>query len=219
MRVEIKFCGLTRPEDAEHAAAVGASYVGVIFAGGPRVLDTSRAADVLAAAGATVRRVGVFGDQPPGEIARVARAVRLDVIQLHRDPSSAIIRRVRDEGGEVAIWGVVRVDGRDLAPRIAELDEATEAIVLDSFVAGRLGGTGVPFDWGALSPGARPRHARLVAAGGLTPENVREAIAAMAPHVVDVSSGVEREPGVKDHARMRAFADAVDAVMDRQREK
>jgi phosphoribosylanthranilate isomerase len=219
VRVEIKFCGLTRPEDAEHAAAVGASYVGVIFAGGPRVLDTSRAADVLAAAGATVRRVGVFGDQPPGEIARVARAVRLDVIQLHRDPSSAIIRRVRDEGGEVAIWGVVRVDGRDLAPRIAELDEATEAIVLDSFVAGRLGGTGVPFDWGALSPGARPRHARLVAAGGLTPENVREAIAAMAPHVVDVSSGVEREPGVKDHARMRAFADAVDAVMDRQREK
>jgi phosphoribosylanthranilate isomerase len=206
--VEIKFCGLTRPEDAAQAGALGASYAGVIFAGGPRVLDAARAADVLDAAGESVRRVGVFGDQPPEEIARIARVVRLDVVQLHVAPAPAIIRRVREQTG-VEIWGVVRVNRIELASRIAELDADADAVVLDSFVAGKLGGTGVTFDWSTLTAGARPRRARLVAAGGLTPENVIGAIRALAPHVVDVSSGVEREPGIKDHARMRAFADAV----------
>jgi phosphoribosylanthranilate isomerase len=208
--VEIKFCGLTRPEDAAQAGALGASYAGVIFAGGPRRLDAARAAEVLAAAGSVIRRVGVFGDQSPEEIARIVRDVRLDVVQLHGDPPSAIIRRVRSESG-AEVWGVIRVSGRELAARIAELDADADAVVLDSLVAGKLGGTGVTFDWRALTHDARPVRARLVAAGGLTPDNVTAAIRALAPHVVDVSSGVEREgePGIKDHARMRAFADAV----------
>jgi phosphoribosylanthranilate isomerase len=210
VRVEIKFCGLTRPEDAAQAGALGASYAGVIFAGGPRRIDAARAAEVLAAAGSAVRRVGVFGDQSPEEIARIVRAARLDVVQLHGDPQPAIIRRVRGEA-QVDIWGVVRVNGRELATRIAELDLDADAIVLDSLVAGKLGGSGVTFDWSILTADVRPTRARLVAAGGLTPDNVAAAIRALAPHVVDVSSGVEREgePGIKDHARMRAFADAV----------
>jgi phosphoribosylanthranilate isomerase len=210
VRVEIKFCGLTRPEDAAQAGALGASYAGVIFAGGPRRLDAPRAADVLAAAGSGVRRVGVFGDQTPEEIARVVRAVRLDIVQLHGDTTPAIIRQVRSESG-AQVWGVIRVNGRELAGRIAELDADADAIVLDALVMGKLGGTGVTFDWSALTDDVRPIRARLVAAGGLTPGNVAAAIRALAPHVVDVSSGVEQggEPGVKDHARMRAFADAV----------
>lgn len=210
MPVEIKFCGLTRPEDAAQAGALGASYAGVIFAGGPRRLDVARAAEVLAAAGSAVRRVGVFGDQTPEEIARIVRAVRLDVVQLHGEPPSAIIRRVRSES-EAAVWGVVRVNGRELAARIAELDSDADAIVLDSLVPGTLGGTGVTFDWSALTHDARPVRARLVAAGGLTPDNVIAAIRTLTPHVVDVSSGVEQQgkPGIKDHTRMRAFADAV----------
>jgi phosphoribosylanthranilate isomerase len=187
---------------------LGASYAGVIFAGGPRQLDAPRAAEVLAAVGSQVRRVGVFGSQSAEEISRIVRTARLDIVQLHGDPTRAIMQRVRAETG-VAIWAVIRVGGGAIAPRIAELDDYADAIVLDALVAGQLGGTGVTFDWRALPVEARPRRARLVAAGGLNPDNVGAAIRVLAPHVVDVSSGVEREPGVKDHARMRAFAEAV----------
>lgn len=208
MSVEIKFCGLTRPEDAAHGAAVGASYVGVIFAGGPRQLDPARAAEVLAAAGDGVQRVGVFADQDPGVIARVARQLGLHVVQLHGPASVDRVRRVR-EAAQARVWAVVRVAGPELPPDLPALDEEADAILFDAFAPGQLGGAGVPFDWRVLSPAARPRRARLVVAGGLTPEIVGAAIRALAPHVVDVSSGVEQAPGVKDHERMRAFAEAV----------
>jgi phosphoribosylanthranilate isomerase len=208
--VEIKFCGLTRPEDAAHAAALGAAYVGVIFADGPRRLDAGRAAEVLAGAGdgGGLRRVGVFGDQTATEIARIADRVRLDVVQLHGDPAPETVERVRAVTGAL-VWAVIRVRGTSLPDTLGALDGVADAILLDAYVSGRLGGSGVAFDWSALAPDARPRRARLIAAGGLTPENVAEAIRALAPHVVDVSSGVEAAPGIKDHARMRAFADAV----------
>jgi phosphoribosylanthranilate isomerase len=208
LRVEIKFCGLTRPEDASAAATLGAAYVGVVFAGGPRHLDAGRASEVLSAAGEGVKRVGVFGASEPAEVARVARVAGLDVVQLHGDPDAEYVRRVRGEFGGV-VWAVVRVAAGSLALRVAELDPEADAIVLDSLVTGRLGGTGSPFDWQLVADGARPRKARLVAAGGLAAHNVGEAIRVLAPHVVDVSSGVESSPGIKDHQRMRAFADAV----------
>jgi phosphoribosylanthranilate isomerase len=224
VRVEIKFCGLTRAEDAAQVAPLGGSYAGVIFAGGPRMLDSARAAAVLAAVGDGVRRVGVFGGQTSAEIVRTVREVGLDVVQLHGDATPELIRRLRDETA-AHLWAVVRVggaengrggtaheDGADIPEwrtQLAALDDAVDAILLDALVPGRLGGTGVTFDWTALTPEARPRHARLVAAGGLTPENVGTAIRTLAPQVVDVSSGVERAPGIKDHGRMRAFADVV----------
>jgi phosphoribosylanthranilate isomerase len=205
--VEIKFCGLTRPEDAERAAALGGAYAGVIFAGGPRHLDAARAAEVLAAADRPVRRVGVFDAQSPDEIARIVEVAGLDIVQLHGDPSPEHADRVRAATGAL-VWAVVRI-GAVLPPALAELDGAVDAIVVDALVRGRLGGTGTAFDWSVLSPEARPRRSRLVAAGGLSAETVGAAITALTPHVVDVSSGVERAPGLKDHERMRAFADAV----------
>ena len=208
MPVEIKFCGLTRAEDASFASSLGADYVGVIFAGGPRCLEPERAAEVLAAAGGTVRRVGVFGAARPAEVARIARIAGLHVLQLHDDPDAEYVRRVRAET-DAQLWAVVRVAADALAPRIFELDTVADAIVLDSLVSGRLGGTGQSFDWGLVSARARPHRARLVVAGGLGAHNVREAIRLLAPHIVDVSSGVESAPGIKDHERMRAFAEAV----------
>lgn len=214
MPVEIKFCGLTRADDARQAAALGAAYVGVIFAGGPRQLDPVRARAVLDGAGGAVRRVGVFGEQPPAEIARVAREVTLDIVQLHGHLSAEDVRRVRGEIG-TGVWAVVRVAGR-VDPRcLAALDGEVDAVVLDAFAVGQLGGTGMTFDWSALTDEARPRRARLVAAGGLNPENVSAAIVALRPDIVDVSSGVECSPGVKDHQRMRAFVDAVRGNLDR----
>jgi phosphoribosylanthranilate isomerase len=206
--VEIKFCGLTRPEDAHEAGALGARYVGVIFAGGPRRLDPERARMVLDAAGPSVQRVGVFGSADPCEVARVARLAKLDVAQLHGDPTPDAVRAVRD-AADVLVWAVARVAGSTLRARLDELEQAADAIVLDAFVPGTLGGTGVAFDWSVVARlGHRPT-VRLVVAGGLTPANVGEAIVTLRPDVVDVSSGVERERGVKDHQRMRAFADAV----------
>jgi len=213
--VEIKFCGLTRPTDAGLAASLGAAYVGAIFAGGPRSITPERAAEVFAAAaaaagaaGGAARRVGVFGATPPAEVAHAARAALLDVIQLHDDPTAERAASVRSECG-LPVWAVVRVASGSARARFAELDEVADAIVLDAFVPGRLGGTGTAFDWEEAAGWARPRRARLVVAGGLGAHNVSEAIHRLSPHVVDVSSGVESAPGIKDHERMRAFVQAV----------
>lgn len=213
MRAEIKFCGLTRPEDTERAAELGASYVGVIFAGGPRHLTRERASDVLAAAPRDVQRVGVFADQTADDIAELANRLGLDIVQLHGSWSAARITAIRAQfSGK--IWPVCRIAEPPLPADVMELIELADGLVLDSFVRGTLGGTGVTMPWSALSKDVdriRPNIRRFVLAGGLRPENVVRAIATLAPHVVDVSSGVESAPGIKDHGRMRAFHDAVAA--------
>ena len=213
MSVEVKFCGLTRGADALEAARLGAAYAGVVLAGGPRRVTPSRAAELLAALPRTVRRIGVFGAAPAAEIAAAARVAGLDGVQLHGDPSAGDVAAVRRSFDGI-VWAVVRV-GAALPAALEGVDAlaaAADGIVLDTKVDGRLGGSGVAFDWAAAAralEGRRPR--RLVVAGGLTPENVAAAVAALAPDVVDVSSGVESAPGVKDHARMRAFVGALGA--------
>jgi len=214
--VEIKFCGLTRSEDVAEAERLGASYAGVILASGPRLLTIDRAREVLSVlrdAPGTSRRVGVFGDQDADSISRAASALRLDVVQLHGGSAmpSKVERLRRHFAGE--IWAVARVQGSTLPADIEDLFEICDAVLLDPRVEGRDGGTGVALPWEALveplSALRRGRPARLVLAGGLRPENVGDAIRTLEPDIVDVSSGVERSPGVKDHERMRAFADAV----------
>jgi phosphoribosylanthranilate isomerase len=207
---EIKFCGLTRAVDAEHAVALGAAYVGVIFAGGPRRLTVARAAEVLANVPEAVARVGVFADQTPVEIAETAEAVGLSVVQLHGGGGRTRLEQVRQTfGGDV--WLVHRVKDGDLPASAPELATDADGIVLDTFVATMLGGSGQAMDWLRLAPRLDTiRHSkRLILAGGLRPENVARAIAAISPDVVDVSSGVEAAPGIKDHERMTAFRDAV----------
>lgn len=209
--VEIKFCGLTRPEDALHASRLEAAYVGVIFAASPRQLSDDRARLVYAAAARPVRRVGVFGHDDMRAIAKRATDLGLDVVQLHGDPDAAAIERLRRHWpGE--LWAVQRVRGSEVPDTATELFALADAVVLDARVDGRLGGTGVVLPWKALREriaGLRAGEARLVLAGGLTPENVADAVDALGPDVVDVSSGVESDVGVKDHGRMRAFRDAV----------
>ena len=210
MPVEVKFCGLTRDADTAVAASLGASYVGVIFAESPRRVDPRVATGVLAPARGRAKAVGVFGKASLESIATVAADASLDVVQLHGDPSPGLVERVRPFfGGEV--WAVIRIDGSDLPGESAALLSVADGVVLDTKVAGQLGGTGTSFDWSAVARTLDRRRvrARIVLAGGLTPENVAQAVRAIAPDIVDVSSGVESAPGVKDHARMRAFRDAV----------
>lgn len=209
--VEIKFCGMTRPDDALHAARLEAAYVGVIFAESPRRLSEEQARLVYATLPPSVKRVGVFGAEDPAAIAERATRVGMDVVQLHGDPDARTIQELRQRWtGDV--WAVQRIRGTDLPESAADLFALADAVVLDARVDGALGGTGTALPWTALRERltqVRAGEARLVLAGGLTPENVAVAVDALEPDVVDVSSGVESEVGIKDHGRMRAFRDAV----------
>lgn len=210
---EIKFCGLTRPEDAEFAVELGALYTGVIFAGGPRVLTLNRAMEVLAGV-SPFFRAGVFGDQSVDEIAKAADWLQLSVVQLHGDTRAERIEAIRkDSSGE--IWAVCRVAGASVPPSVDEAFALADRVLLDAYVPGALGGTGTTIPWAEIRDQVQDLRDRrkkpLVLAGGLRPENISAAIAALGPDVVDVSSGVESAPGIKDHARMRAFRDAVRA--------
>jgi phosphoribosylanthranilate isomerase len=209
--VDIKFCGMTRPADVEEASALGAAFVGAILAESPRRLSEADAKRVLGAAPAVTKRVAVFGKQSTAAIAAAAGQIGMDVAQLHGDPDVATITDLRSKWSGM-IWAVVRVNGTSLPAATAALFDAADAVVLDARMEGKLGGTGVTLEWDALAPLLTPlrgKRARLVLAGGLSPENVGAAVSAIRPDIVDVSSGVESSVGVKDHARMRAFRDAV----------
>ncbi len=208
--VEVKFCGLTRAEDAALAVELGAGYCGVIFAGGPRLLTLARAKEVLAPVqGTRTKRVGVFGAQSVINALRVADELSLDVLQFADSVATAGRVELRERFAG-ALWQVVHTDPRG-SPAAPDpqlwFDGGADAVVLDAAVAGQLGGTGVALDWAALAPEMRRLRARgrVVLAGGLRPENVARAIALAPPDVVDVSSGVEVSPGLKDPERMRAF--------------
>lgn len=208
---ELKFCGLTRPQDAALAVELEASYCGVIFAGGPRMVTVSHAAEVLAPViGTSTKRVGVFGHQSVEEALEIADRLSLHVLQFAH--SVAHVRRIGlRERFSGSLWQVAHTDPRAataMADPAQWFASGADAIVLDAAVAGQLGGTGVALDWAALGPEIRRLRSlgRVVLAGGLRPENVARAVSLAAPDVVDVSSGVESAPGLKDPERMRAFA-------------
>jgi phosphoribosylanthranilate isomerase len=208
--IELKFCGLTRDADAAFAVSLGAAYVGVILAESPRRLDPAAAGRVLGPARGRAKAVGVFGPAAIETVATVAGDILVDVVQLHGDPTPGFVERLRPFfPGEV--WAVLRIGGAELPPDAAALMSVADAVVLDAKVPGRLGGTGATFDWeGVARTLDRQRvRSRIVLAGGLNHENVAHAVRVVAPDVVDVSSGVESAPGIKDHSRMRAFSDAV----------
>lgn len=206
MAVEVKICGLTRPEDAAAAVGAGAGYLGVVFAGGPRVVTLSQAAEV-ASAGGGVPVFGVFGDQPAEIILQIARTAGLAGAQLHGDYRRDAARRLRVEG--LIVWRVVRIAAPADLDLLEEAARDADAVLVEPRVAHAAGGAGVSLDL-AVAREARARLAgtRMVLAGGLTPATVGQAAALVRPEVVDVSSGVERLPGIKDPDRIAAFLEA-----------
>lgn len=206
MLAKVKFCGMTRPQDAALASEIGASYVGVVFADGPRRVDAAAARTILDAAGDRVKRVGVFGTNDPEEITGIAEGAGLDVVQLHADPSTTDVKAIRGRfRGE--IWAAIRIAGAHIPADAELLFDSADAIVLDARSDQRLGGTGQALPWSSLAVDlARDRgSSAVVLAGGLNPENVLSAIRTLGPDVVDVSSGVESSPGIKDPWLMREF--------------
>jgi phosphoribosylanthranilate isomerase len=207
--MHVKICGITRPEDAELAVSLGAWALGFIL-----WPQSKRAADPAVAAGIarTLRRrpvelVGVFVNQPLDEIAGYADAIGLSYVQLHGDEGPAFCTAVAQRTG-------AKVIKAHRIRHVADLRDLerfhTDLHLLDAAVEGLRGGSGQTWDWGLLA-GRRSKTPFLLS-GGLTPDNVGEAIAAAHPWGVDVASGTEASPGVKDPERLEAFFAAVDGV-------
>ena len=201
---------MTRPQDAAIGAEIGARYIGVVFADGPRRVTPAQAKKIFEAAGKAVKHVGVFGTNDPDEIARAAEETHLDVVQLHNDPTTSDLRAIRGKfSGE--IWAAIRIAGARIPHEAEALFDTADAIVLDARSEKQLGGTGKALPWNELALDlARDRgSSAVVLAGGLKPGNVGSAVRTLAPDVVDVSSGVESAAGIKDPWLMREFYAAV----------
>ena len=197
-RTKIKICGLTRAEDVRALNGLGIDFAGFIFVPGtPRFLDVSRAAELTRLVPEGVRRVGVFLDEGPETVLRIAGACGLDLLQFHGSESPGYCGQFG-----LPYFKTVRVRGAIETDRLAAY--RPEAFLLDTFAPGKAGGTGKPFDW------ARAREAaegglKFILAGGLNPENIVRAIEEAKPWGVDVSSGVESAPGIKDPEKLRSF--------------
>lgn len=228
----IKICGITRAEDARLAASLGADYLGLVFAPSPRRVDPHAIRDWVREVSAEypkVRWVGVFVDASEDEIARVAELVDLDLVQVHDRGSAGPLHSSPAAPGATSgapVFGRSPVSARRrliVAVAAGELGSAVSgwsgaiapdelyAFLVDSAVEGRTGGTGHAFDWSALPP---DRPEGIFLAGGLSPENVADAIRAVRPFAVDASSRLEGAPGIKDPQRLRAFFEAIRAMAD-----
>jgi phosphoribosylanthranilate isomerase len=193
---EIKICGITRIDDALCAAASGADAVGFIFhPASPRYIAPERAKEIIAALPRGIATVGVFVNRGAEEVAQTADDCGIDLIQLHGDESPEYCRRFSPERIIKAVFPRTPEDLRAFAAY------DVRAFLVDFREAGRYGGTGKRADWGLAERLVRTHP--LILAGGLDAGNVGEALAAVAPHAVDINSGCERAPGIKDHDRIR----------------
>lgn len=198
MSIAIKICGITRAADAAEAGRLGADAVGLMFApGSPRLLDVARARAVLAAVPPFVTAVGVFMDNEPGEIRAILEAVHLDVLQFHGAEPPEACRR----WGRRYLKAVPMAGHEDPAEYMARYPDAA-GFLLDAHGGGEPGGRGKRFDWARVPSGG---PAPLILAGGLNPANAAAAVRAARPAGLDVSSGVETVPGIKDPALMQSF--------------
>jgi phosphoribosylanthranilate isomerase len=200
---EIKICGLTRPRDVDLACVLGAAYVGFNFSAlSPRrvTLDTARA--LARATRSGVARVGVFVHESAEEIGAAVEAAGLDLVQIHRPLSAQDLHR-----SPLPVIAVVGVSSNGTDAALPELLARCRSVLCDTAWQGRSGGTGTVFDWSLLVGKTWP--VPLILAGGLDPDNVAEAIARVHPSAVDVASGVESFPGIKDQNKMRLFFEAV----------
>jgi len=200
---EIKICGLTRVEDVGLACELGAAYVGFNFSAISKrrvALPDGRKLSDAAAPG--VARVGVFVGESYETIVEACQAARLDLVQLHRELVPEDLERV-----PLPLIAVVRMGEGGPGEPSGDVLRSCRAILFDAALPGSPGGTGTVFDWSLLEGRQFPLPCFL--AGGLTPENVGDAVARVRPAGVDVASGVESAPGVKDPGRMAAFFDAV----------
>lgn len=198
-RTRVKICGLTREGDTEAALDAGADAIGFVFApGSKRLLDSARAAELVRLVPAFIARVGLFLDQDAGDVARVLDQVPLTLLQFHGSEDNTYCSQF----GMPYIKAVSVDSGQAVAQAEREFEDAA-GLLLDSHAPGGLGGTGRVFDWQHITHSRLP----LILAGGLTVDNVAAAVRRLRPWAVDVSSGVEDAPGIKNPDKIRRFID------------
>jgi len=191
----VKICGITRRQDAELAASLGASFIGfVLWKDSPRATTLDTVRQIAPSLPATVTPVGVFVDPTADEVMAAAGA-GIQMAQIHSEAPS-FLRGVTIPVVRAVHLAIDRIDG-------VEPDIADDLVLLDAHDPVKHGGTGTTVDWRRAALIAKSR--RVILAGGLTPSNVRQAISEVRPYAVDVASGVESEPGIKDHGLLRAF--------------
>jgi phosphoribosylanthranilate isomerase len=204
MSVKVKICGITSVEDGQAAAEAGADALGFIFyERSPRYIPVERAAILMRNLPPEIVKVGVFVDAPAEMVFRAMGECGLNLLQFHGTESPEYCLQFG-----VMSMKAFQVRNAESLLRLAEFK--TDAWLLDAYSPDKLGGTGERFNWD-LAIEARKLARPIFLAGGLTPENVAEAVKHVQPYAVDVSSGVEASPGKKDHAKVRAFVQAAKA--------
>ena len=200
--VRSKICGITRIDDALAAVEAGADAIGLVFyAQSPRAVTVQQARAIIAALPPFVSTVGLFVNASRCELGEILDSVPLDLLQFHGDETPADC-----EGYRRPYIKALRVKAGDDIAAACEAFPGASGILLDAYVEGVPGGTGEAFDWSLIPQGlSKP----LILAGGLTPENVADAVVRVKPYAVDVSGGVEASKGIKDHAKIHAFINAV----------
>jgi len=207
MAAKVKICGLMRAEDAATSAQAGASYLGVVFAKGLRTVTPDQAREVVAAA-AGVPVFGVFAEQTVAEILQICARSELSGVQLHGPYTGADAGQLRAAG--LKVWRVVRIAVPPDLDLLAAATAEADAVLVEPRVPGVLGGSGTPLDLTLAAEARRRLVGRsMVLAGGLKPDTVGDAVSLVHPEVVDVSSGVEQRPGLKDPRKVKNFVEAV----------
>ena len=203
MSIRVKICGITSVADAQYAVQAGADLIGLNFyPRSPRAVSETTAKEIRAALPAHVLCVGVFVNATRARIAALVESLELDAIQFHGDEDATAL-----EGWSVQTIQAVRVQQDEPLSSLSELVARSQAhyVLLDTYRPGRYGGTGKMFAWEQAASLPVPFLARTILAGGLTPENVAEAVRTVGPWAVDVASGVESAPGRKDVEKLHAF--------------
>ena len=207
MRTRVKICGITRGEDAQHAVDAGADAIGLVFYDkSPRCVSNEQASQISRMIPAFVSRVALFKDADQAFVKSVLAQVEIDLLQFHGSETVAYCEQF--ERPYIKAIGMRGLEhDADFLISSAETFRSAKALLLDGHAPGEAGGSGESFDWAAVSSIDKP----VVLAGGLTVENVHQAIDLVHPYAVDVSSGVESSPGTKDKDKIAAFMEQVNA--------
>ena len=205
LRTRVKICGITRVEDALACAELGADAIGLVFyAASPRNVTIDQAAKIIAALPPFVTVVGLFVDAKPNFIQKILNNITLDVLQFHGDETPAQCAQYN-----LPYMKAVRVKPETNLLQYCIDYASAQALLLDAYIDGIHGGTGLTFDWN-LIPKNLPKP--IVLAGGLTTNNVVDAIHQTKPYAIDVSGGVERAKGIKDAHKITMFMSAVNKI-------
>jgi len=204
--MKVKICGITNHRDASMAVELGVDALGFIFAQSPRQIDPEKARAIISSLPPFVQTVGVFVNEAPAKITEVVRFCGLDMIQLHGDESPDVCSefmprtikafRLKDESSLESI-----------KPYLGKV----RALLFDTYSEEKRGGTGKTFDWGLAVKG-KELGVPIILSGGLSPSNIEDAISTVKPYAVDVNSGVEESPGIKDHHLMKQLMEIISSI-------